>query len=124
MLPNPPPICPSVPPEQLLGFLEVVRREGPRERGFLQMGNPTGSDTLATLVEGLRFVMCASPATLAAWGNEDGLRDHPGARHRNPYVPRKGKRRAMVEADCEVSGRVCGCVGVVVGVFNKGCGVG
>jgi hypothetical protein len=28
------------------------------------VGNPQGSDTLATLVEGLRFVLCASPATL------------------------------------------------------------
>lgn len=49
---------------QFLGFLEVVRREGPRERSFLAAGNPQGSDTLATLVEGFRFVLCASPATL------------------------------------------------------------
>jgi hypothetical protein len=49
---------------QFLGFLEVVRREGPRERSFLAGGNPQGSDTLATLVEGFRFVLCASPATL------------------------------------------------------------
>ncbi len=49
---------------QFLGFLEVVRREGPRERSFLAAGNPQGSDTLATLVESFRFVLCASPATL------------------------------------------------------------
>ena len=62
---------------QLLGFLEVVRREGPRETSFLQVGNPQGSDTLSTMVEGLRYVMTASPATLQAWaaGPE---RDHPG----------------------------------------------
>jgi len=85
---------------QLLGFLEVVRREGPRETSFLQVGNPQGSDTLSTMVEGLRYVMTASPATLQAWaaGPE---RDHPGARHRNPYVPRKGKRKAMVQSDLE-----------------------
>jgi hypothetical protein len=53
---------------QFLGFLEVVRREGPRERSFLAAGNPQGSDTLATLVEGFRFVLCASPATLQVRG--------------------------------------------------------
>jgi len=53
---------------QFLGFLEVVRREGPRERSFLAAGNPQGSDTLATLVEGFRFVLCASPATLQVSG--------------------------------------------------------
>jgi hypothetical protein len=53
---------------QFLGFLEVVRREGPRERSFLAAGNPQGSDTLATLVEGFRFVLCASPATLQVCG--------------------------------------------------------
>ena len=49
---------------QFLGFLEVVRREGPREDAFLQAGNPQGSDTLATLVEGLRFVMSAASGNL------------------------------------------------------------
>uniref|UniRef100_A0A383VEV1 Uncharacterized protein n=1 Tax=Tetradesmus obliquus TaxID=3088 RepID=A0A383VEV1_TETOB len=81
---------------QFLGFLEVVRREGPRERSFLAAGNPQGSDTLATLVEGFRFVLCASPATLQGWLDEPGeLRDHPGARQRKPYQPVKGKRKAM-----------------------------
>lgn len=49
---------------QLLGFLEVCRREGPRERNFLETGSLGGSDTLFTLLEGIRFIMCASPATL------------------------------------------------------------
>ena len=49
---------------QFLGFVEVVRREGPREDAFLQAGNPQGSDTLATLVEGLRFVMSAASGNL------------------------------------------------------------
>ena len=49
---------------QFLGFLEVVRREGPREDAFLQAGNPQGSDTLATLVEGLRFVMSSASGNL------------------------------------------------------------
>ncbi|KAF8071343.1 hypothetical protein HT031_001427 [Scenedesmus sp. PABB004] len=81
---------------QFLGFLEVVRREGPRERAFLAAGNPQGSDTLATLVEGFRFVLCASPVTLQGWLSEpDGERDHPGARQRRPYTPVKGKRKAM-----------------------------
>jgi hypothetical protein len=46
---------------QFLGFVEVVRREGPRERHFLQAGSPQGSDTLSTLLEGMRFMLCASP---------------------------------------------------------------
>lgn len=49
---------------QFLGYVEVVRREGPREDAFLQAGNPQGSDTLATLVEGLRFVMSAASGNL------------------------------------------------------------
>ena len=53
---------PHAPPcLQFLGFVEVVRREGPRERHFLQAGSPQGSDTLSTLLEGMRFVLCASP---------------------------------------------------------------
>jgi hypothetical protein len=56
---------PHAPPSlQLLGFVEVVRREGPRERHFLQAGSPQGSDTLSTLLEGMRFVLCASPEHL------------------------------------------------------------
>ena len=39
---------------QLLGFLEVYRREGPRERNFLDEGSLAGSDTLFTLLEGMR----------------------------------------------------------------------
>ncbi|KAF6261278.1 hypothetical protein COO60DRAFT_1502215 [Scenedesmus sp. NREL 46B-D3] len=92
---------------QFLGFLEVVRREGPRERSFLAAGNPQGSDTLATLVEGFRFVLCASPATLQGWlGESDELRDHPGARQRRPYQPVKGKRKAMTAGLKDGSG-VC-----------------
>ncbi|GBG00385.1 hypothetical protein Rsub_13137 [Raphidocelis subcapitata] len=67
---------------QLLGFMEVCRREGPRETMFLDEGSLAGSDTLFTLIEGMRFVMCASPATLQAWGCEGDERDHPGARER------------------------------------------
>ena len=53
---------------QFLGYVEVVRREGPREDAFLQAGNPQGSDTLATLVEGLRFVMSAASGNLVVSG--------------------------------------------------------
>ena len=42
----------------------MCRREGPRERNFLDEGSLAGSDTLFTLLEGVRFVLCASPATL------------------------------------------------------------
>ena len=58
------PAIPSKPLPQFLGFVEVVRREGPREQAFLQAGNPQGSDTLSTLVEGVRFVLCASQSGL------------------------------------------------------------
>lgn len=68
---------------QFLGFLEIVRREGPRERSFLQLGSPHGGDTLATLLEGVKYALCASPVTLEAWLAEpDAKRDHPGARSR------------------------------------------
>lgn len=67
---------------QFLGFVEVVRREGPRERPFLQAGNPQGSDTLSTLVEGVRFVLTASPTYLEEWYLEGTNRTHPGARRR------------------------------------------
>lgn len=40
---------------QFMGFVEVVRREGPREPSFIQAGDPQGTDTLATLVEGFRW---------------------------------------------------------------------
>lgn len=67
---------------QFLGFVEVVRREGPRERPFLQAGNPQGSDTLSTLIEGIRFILCASPITLETWFMEGPDRPHPGSRKR------------------------------------------
>eukprot|EP00887_Chlorella_sp_A99_P002227 scaffold21.g2227.t1 len=67
---------------QFLGFVEVVRREGPRERPFLQAGNPQGSDTLSTLVEAVRFVLTASPQRLEEWYAEGPRRTHPGARLR------------------------------------------
>ncbi|EFJ44999.1 hypothetical protein VOLCADRAFT_94688 [Volvox carteri f. nagariensis] len=71
---------------QFLGFVELVRREGPRERSFLQQGNPQGTDTLANLLEGFRFIMCAHPSALQTWYDEGDHRDHPGARSR-PGVP-------------------------------------
>ena len=71
---------------QFLGFVEVVRREGPRERPFLQAGNPQGSDTLSTLLEGVRFCLCASTTTLEHWYMEGPERMHPGARLRRDRV--------------------------------------
>ncbi|KAJ9511175.1 hypothetical protein QJQ45_013203 [Haematococcus lacustris] len=69
---------------QFLGFVEVVRREGPRERSFLQQGNPQGTDTLNCLVEGFRYAMAAHSDALRAWCSEgDESRDHPGARSRS-----------------------------------------
>ncbi|KAL4419076.1 hypothetical protein ABPG77_002217 [Micractinium sp. CCAP 211/92] len=67
---------------QFLGFLEVLRREGPRERAFLQGTNPHGSGTLSTLVEGIRFVLCASQSSLQRWYLEGRDRPHPGCRSR------------------------------------------
>lgn len=67
---------------QFLGFVEVVRRESPRERSFLQSGSPQGADTLSTLVEGIRFVLAASPAYLEQWYLEGHMRGHPGSRRR------------------------------------------
>lgn len=49
---------------QWLGFLEVVRREGPRERSFLALANPQGTDTLTALCEGFRFALATDPDTL------------------------------------------------------------
>lgn len=67
---------------QFLGFVEVVRREGPREISFLQQGNPQGSDTLFIMVEAIRFVLCASPSYLDSWYKQGSRRNHPGARKR------------------------------------------
>eukprot|EP00889_Picochlorum_renovo_P003585 jgi/Picre1/30615/NNA_005976.t1 len=64
------------------GFVEVVRREGPRENSFLQRGNPQGSDTLFVMVEAIRFVLCASPTYLESWYVQGPNRNHPGARMR------------------------------------------
>jgi hypothetical protein len=77
---------------QCLGFVEIVRREAPRERSFLQLGSPHGGDTLSTLLEGVKFALCASPATLEAWLAEpDAVRDHPGARTRMLRRPLGGE---------------------------------
>ena len=67
---------------QFLGFVEVVRREGPRENSFLQQGNPQGSDTLFIMVEAIRFVLHASPTYLESWYAQGPQRNHPGARKR------------------------------------------
>ena len=84
---------------QFLGFVEVVRREGPREVSFLAADNPQGSDTLFIMIEAIRFVLCASPESLMAWwGQEEqgrGPRNHPGARRRRePSEIIKDKRSA------------------------------
>ena len=86
---------------QFLGFVEVVRREGPRERPFLQAGNPQGSDTLSTLVEGVRFLLCASPAYLEEWYLEGPeARTHPGARRRMSQEEVITRHRAAEDAGC------------------------
>jgi hypothetical protein len=86
---------------QFLGFVEVVRREGPREVSFLAADNPQGSDTLFIMIEAVRFVMCASPESLMAWwGQEDlekGSRNHPGARRRREPKEIIGDKRSAVE---------------------------
>ena len=84
---------------QFLGFVEVVRREGPREVSFLASDNPQGSDTLFIMIEAVRFVLCASPESLMAWwGQEEqgrGARNHPGARRRRePMEIIRDKRSA------------------------------
>ncbi|GFR39648.1 hypothetical protein Agub_g114 [Astrephomene gubernaculifera] len=81
---------------QFLGFVELVRREGPRERSFLQQGNPQGTDTLANLLEGFRFILCGHPQALQAWYDEGEARDHPGSRRR-PGVPYGGILRWPVQ---------------------------
>ncbi|KAG2435335.1 hypothetical protein HXX76_007409 [Chlamydomonas incerta] len=107
---------------QWLGFLEVIRREGPRERSFLQRSGGTGNtsgggaaagaaaasqggtDTLTTLVEGFRFVMSAHPATLRKWYEQGDDRDHPGLRSRRlmlqgtPAMQAHAMRAAAVAA--------------------------
>ncbi|KAG2446795.1 hypothetical protein HYH02_008355 [Chlamydomonas schloesseri] len=103
---------------QWLGFLEVIRREGPRERSFLQRSGATGNasgggaggaagsgahggtDTLTTLVEGFRFVLSAHPTTLRKWYEQGDDRDHPGLRSRllmlrgTPALPSHAMRAA------------------------------
>jgi hypothetical protein len=82
---------------QFLGFVEVVRREGPRERSFLQRDNG-GSDVLSTFVEGVRFVLCSSDEALAFWGaTPDGEREHPGARLRRRRRVHQDKGMGYVE---------------------------
>lgn len=56
---------------QFLGFVEVVRREGPREISFLAKDNPQGSDTLFIMIEAIRFVLCASPKSLEDWWSQE-----------------------------------------------------
>ncbi len=87
---------------QFLGFVEVVRREGPREISFLQQGNPQGSDTLFIMVEAIRFVLCASPFYLESWYNQGPRRNHPGARKRRTReeVILQNKKRASCDLDC------------------------
>lgn len=48
----------------------------------VQAGNPHGSDTLSTLVEGIRFVMCSSQSSLQRWWQQGRGRPHPGCRSR------------------------------------------
>ncbi|KAI8465543.1 MAG: hypothetical protein J3K34DRAFT_436678 [Monoraphidium minutum] len=91
---------------QLLGFLEVYRREGPRERNFLDEGSVAGSDTLFTLLEGIRFVLCASPKTLQSWGCEGDGRDHPGARERKVAVLEDNSACAEEHGNCAVPLRI------------------
>ena len=84
---------------QFLGFVEVVRREGPREVSFLAADNPQGSDTLFIMIEAIRFVLCASPESLMAWWSQEeqgrGARNHPGARRRRePMEIIKDKKSA------------------------------
>ena len=81
-LPAPPP------PPQLLGFMEVCRREGPRERNFLDEGSLAGSDTLFTLLE---VGGGGGGGGGGARGRVGGARAHaPASRHKGalrPHVP-------------------------------------
>jgi hypothetical protein len=87
---------------QFLGFIEVVRREGPRERPFLQAGSAQGSDALSTMVEGVRFLLCASPKYLEEWWSEGDGRTHPGCRRRKTgaeVVEERGTRTVECRVD-------------------------
>ena len=89
---------------QFLGFVEVVRREGPRERSFLQRDNG-GSDVLATFVESVRFIMCASNDALAFWGaTPEAEREHPGARVRRRRRRHTDKGTGYLDSDDEDGG--------------------
>lgn len=46
--------------------------------------HPQGTDTLATLVEGVRFILCSNPSYLETWA-ADKPRTHPGARGRKDF---------------------------------------
>ena len=82
-------------------MLQVVRREGPRERSFLQRGSLGGSDVLSIFVEGVRFVLCASADSLSFWGDTpEAEREHPGARirrRRRKYSDKGGHLAAPSE---------------------------
>ena len=104
---------------QFLGFVEVVRREGPRERSFLQRGGGVagsvgggsggeggdqedGSDVLATFVEAVRFVLCASGEALAFWGaTPEREREHPGSRLRRRRRLQADKGTHYLDSDSE-----------------------
>ena len=103
---------------QFLGFVEVVRREGPRERSFLQRGGGVagsvasadggdgggedGSDVLATFVEGVRFVLCASGEALTFWGATPEVeREHPGSRLRRRRRLQADKGTHYLDSDSE-----------------------
>ncbi|KAF5835793.1 hypothetical protein DUNSADRAFT_6882 [Dunaliella salina] len=93
---------------QFLGYVEVLRREGPRETSFLGAGNPQGTDTLTCLIEGFRFFLSATPARLQEWldcGRDGEERDHPGSRRRSEkgfHGVSPGFQGAAVEASTEV----------------------
>ncbi|KXZ55276.1 hypothetical protein GPECTOR_3g413 [Gonium pectorale] len=99
---------------QFLGFVELVRREGPRERSFLQQGNPQGTDTLANLLEGFRFILCAHPSALQAWYDEGDARGHPGARSRpgTPY------RELALSLQARAAGAAAGTAATAVADSN------
>lgn len=87
---------------QFLGFVEVVRREGPREQSFLQAGNPQGSDTLSIMVEAVRFILCASPSYFEEWYMEGPNRTHPGARRRRSREEIISYHRLKNENGCPI----------------------
>ncbi|CAG9462894.1 unnamed protein product [Pedinophyceae sp. YPF-701] len=69
---------------QFLGYMEALRREGPRERSLLDPMR--GSNSLSIMREAFLFVFSAAPATLAQYldskGRGGGKREHPGLRWR------------------------------------------